>query len=99
MASADWSPRDVREAFLKRIAEYESQGVAKSQCFESLMAAVQADLFRAAARLGNDANQALVGCPTVATICAAEPITTLYLRIIRQIARNAQLEIQASVLD
>jgi hypothetical protein len=95
VAAADRSPPDGNEVLLKRVAEYELQGLEKSQGFESLMAAVQADLFRVASLLEADANQALVGCTTVDSICEAETITSPYFCVTRKIARNAQLELRA----
>jgi hypothetical protein len=95
VAATDRSPRNGRKAFLKRVTEYESQGLEKSQGFETLMAAVQADLFRVASRLGEDAIQALMGCTAVDSICDAEAITSPYLRVTRRIARYAQLELRS----
>ena len=98
VAATDRSPRHLHEAFLKHVAEYESQGVEKSQSFESLMAAIQANLFRDALRLADKANQVLVRRTTLAGILDVETVVSRYLRVTRRIARNAQLELQARCL-
>ena len=87
--STDW--RTVR---LARVSEYEQRGVSNPQPFAALLAAIQGDLLRTAVALEDAVHQSLGQTPTIADCSGvAAHKTDIYLRVVRQVAQNARLEI------
>src|SRR6188768_4242686 len=89
------SQPDIRRARLARVDEYEVQGTSESAAFDAMMAVVQADLFRAACFTEDAAKQALLAQTAVESISDVESKIDRHLRVVRRIARNAQLTVRA----
>jgi hypothetical protein len=94
-ASDTLPPCDERHSLLSRVDEYEALGLANPEPFGALMAAVQANLFRAAGDSEAAAMRALASHAGAHSLSVLEPDIKRHLDIVRRIARNAQLEIGA----
>jgi hypothetical protein len=88
------SGSDMRQARLKRVDEYETEGLARPESFECLIALVQADLFRSACVSEDAAKEALVGLSEAKSISDWERAIHRHLAIARRIARNSGLEVR-----
>ena len=85
---------DMRQARLKRVDEFETEGLAKPGSFERLIVLVQADLFRIACVSEDAAKEAVVNQSEANNISAGEPAIRRHLAIARRLARNAWLEVR-----
>ena len=88
-------PAELFRARLKRIDQYESEGLASPAPFAALMTAVQADLFRDVGVAADAAKRAIMSSNQVEGVWNAETPINRCLDIVRQIARNADLELRA----
>ena len=85
---------DWRTVRLVRVREYEQQGVSNPQPFAAMLAAIQGDLLRTVMGLEDAVHQLLGQTSTIADCSeVAADKTDMYLRVVRQIAQNARLEI------
>jgi hypothetical protein len=96
LTNAQMSAFDWRAALLKRISQYEKQGVTKAQPFRAFLAAVQAELIRISITLEDAALRAMGQCPSTPESTRA---IARYLRTLRQIEQYVRLEIISNTGD
>jgi hypothetical protein len=94
-ALSDQSPADEGCSRASRIDEYEFYGLANPEPFGALVAAIQANLFRTARDLEAGAMRPLTSHAGAHGLSVAEPAIKRHLNVVRRIARNAHLEIEA----